>query len=243
MLDTAHLVAHSLPAARVHAGEPEPGRRTQPPGPPWPVGLNPLPRLPCPRRRRVERPSLCPASKTAWWRTHGLPPAVGTVPADTPPSTSPRSAVPAGTTSDALGRPKPSACGSSRLARATTASTGTFQRNDDGRVWYVARENGNRRASARQIPTPEPQGQRKPATGNFRGPTLVFWVQKEEEPCCRHDDRRRGGPSPVVMATRGCGFPPRHFASTPTPRPAGRPPPGVRRTFGPPLCSSCDASG
>ena len=29
------------------------------------------------------------------------------------------------------------------------------------------------------------------------------------------------------MATRGCGFLPRHFASTPTPRSDGRPPPGV----------------
>ncbi len=57
-------------------------------------------------------------------------PAVGTVPADTPPSTSPRSAVPAGTTSAPCWRrtvrPKPSACRSSRLARATTGSTGTF---------------------------------------------------------------------------------------------------------------------
>ena len=73
--------------------------------------------------------------------------------------------------------------------------------------------------------------------------TPASMAQKEEEPCCRHDDRRPGGPSPVVMATRGCGFLPRHFASTPTPRSDGRPPPGVRRTFGPPLCSSCDASG
>ena len=53
-------------------------------------------------------------------------PAVGTVTADTPPSASPRSAVPAGTTSAPLAgrrarravRPKPSACRSSRLARA-----------------------------------------------------------------------------------------------------------------------------
>ena len=45
------------------------------------------------------------------------------------------------------------------------------------------------------------------------------------------------------MSTRGCGFPPRRFASTPTPRSGGRPPPDVRRTFGPRLCSSCVASG
>ena len=37
-----------------------------------------------------------------WWRTHGLPPQSGTVTADTPPSASPRSAVPAGTTSRCL---------------------------------------------------------------------------------------------------------------------------------------------
>ena len=79
--------------------------------------------------------------------------------------------------------------------------------------------------------------------GRSRGRSPLPMAQKEEEPCCRHDDRRRGGPSPVVMATRGCGFLPRHFASTPTPRSDGQPTPGVRRTFGPPLCSSCDASG
>ncbi len=37
-----------------------------------------------------------------WW-THGLPPQSGTVTADTPPSASPRSAVPAGTTSAPAG--------------------------------------------------------------------------------------------------------------------------------------------
>ena len=38
-----------------------------------------------------------------WWRTHGLPPQSGTVTADAPPSASPRSAVPAGTTSAPAG--------------------------------------------------------------------------------------------------------------------------------------------
>ena len=47
-------------------------------------------------------PMLCPHSAVVW-RTHGLPPQSGTVTADTPPSASPRSAVPAGTTSAPAG--------------------------------------------------------------------------------------------------------------------------------------------
>ena len=62
--------------ARVHAGEPKPGRPTQPPHRLWPVGLNPLPRLPWPPRRRVERPSLA-RLEDGWWRTHGPPLASG----------------------------------------------------------------------------------------------------------------------------------------------------------------------
>ena len=82
------------------------------------------------RGRRAVRPGeslaavLATCHPTGGWWTHGLPPQSGTVTADTPPSASPRSAVPAGTTS-APGRrarpavcPKPSACRSSRLARA-----------------------------------------------------------------------------------------------------------------------------
>ena len=76
------------------------------------------------RRRRGSPLGACNRYSGLRRRTHGLPPQSGTVTADTPPSASPRSAVPAGTTS-APGRrarpavcPKPSACRSSRLARA-----------------------------------------------------------------------------------------------------------------------------
>ena len=50
------------PTPEFTPGEPEPGRRTT--LPPWPVGLNPLPRLSWPRRRLVEGPKPCPAPRT-----------------------------------------------------------------------------------------------------------------------------------------------------------------------------------
>ena len=72
-----------------------------------------------PPRRTISRPSTCqrpfptPGSVAnavlaayharSGWRTHGLPPQSRTVTADTPPSASPRSAVPAGTTSAPAG--------------------------------------------------------------------------------------------------------------------------------------------
>ena len=63
-----------------------------------------------PPRQRPQRSSLSPPPSpdvdrrlATRWRTHGLPPQVGTVTVDTPPSASPRSAVPAGTTSAPAG--------------------------------------------------------------------------------------------------------------------------------------------
>ena len=142
---------------------------------------------------RRPRPSSSPTGSprpAPWWRTHGLPPQSGPCPPTRRPAHRrdrrcrrarlPRRA------GDALGRPKSSACRSSRLARATTASTGTFQRDDNGRVWYVARENGNRRA----LPLAKFRrrtARAKPATGNFRSPTLVF--------SCRASCEKRVRPS------------------------------------------------
>ena len=42
--------------------------------PPWPIRLNPLPRLPWSRRRREWSARALPAFEDGWWRTHGLPP-------------------------------------------------------------------------------------------------------------------------------------------------------------------------
>ena len=56
----------------------------------------------------------------------------------------------------------------------------------------------------------------------------------------------RASAAPLMVAsmpTRGCGALPRRFARIPTPRSDGRRTPGVRKTGGPSICSSCDASG
>ena len=67
----------------------EPGQRTQPPGPPWPVGLNPCSRLPWPERRRVGAseplPGLSPRSTSG--PAGGRPPRVRGRRRRFPPST------------------------------------------------------------------------------------------------------------------------------------------------------------
>lgn len=78
---------------------------------------------------------------------------------------------------------------------------------------------------------------------------MVSWAGTDQ-PClygkrrkrCRHDDRRTGRLSPV-MPTRGCGSPPRRFASTPTRLFDARPTPDGHWTCGPSTGSSCDVSG
>ena len=82
-------------------------------GHPLSVGLRPLPQT----TRTIRQAATCfrgadqpgrgratsAAARTRWWWTHGLPPQSGTVTADTPPSASPRSAVPAAMTSAPAG--------------------------------------------------------------------------------------------------------------------------------------------
>ena len=90
------------------------------------------------------------------------------------------------------------------------------------------RERGRRALAERlpNVPWPQPLGTRAYGT--------------EEE--TNHADTRAGEPSPA-MPTRGCGALPRRFVRIPKPRSDGRRTPGVRRTGGPSICSSCDASG
>ena len=73
MLDT-HVVARSFTAARVHAVESRARPANATTRPPWPIGLNPLPRLPWSRRRRDGAPEPCPPSKTDGGGLTGCPP-------------------------------------------------------------------------------------------------------------------------------------------------------------------------
>ena len=162
MLDTAHLVAHSLPAARVHAGEPEPGQRTQPPGPPWPVGLK-FPAAPAFARGDGgwSARAFGPASKTAWWRTHGLPPKVGNRDRRRRSAPAPRSGGTGrrdfprrldATTRDA----RPSDCRSSRGGRESS----TTQSVARPRAWAVGLAgDGGRRLARPAAPRPLPLAQ------------------------------------------------------------------------------------
>ena len=81
---------------------------------------------------------------------------------------------------------------------------------------------------------------------------MVSWTGTDQ-PCpwkrhfkrrnpCRHDVRRTGRPSPVML-TRGCGSPPRRFASPATRLSDALPTRGGPRTCGPSTGSSCAASG
>jgi len=65
---------HRSPSSRRRT---EPGRRTQPPGRLDPGGLNPLPRLPWPWRRRVGAPEPLPDLEDGWWRITGCPRELG----------------------------------------------------------------------------------------------------------------------------------------------------------------------
>ena len=74
MLDT-HVVARSFTDARVHAVESSPANATT--RPPWPIGLNPLPRLPWSRRRQDGAPEPCPPRRRMVADSRTVP-AVGT---------------------------------------------------------------------------------------------------------------------------------------------------------------------